>query len=380
MKPTRSDGESTEETEEPKVENRKKERLKQYKQIAENRKWSVNGKPVKFSASERLQRVNKTICDKLEKYTAKIMEIMDVDKNDIGIGEKVDMILFSTFKRCSELGTSHLDVNSFTRAWRELNLDGDDREIIAAYNEVDYEGAGSINFVQFQEALIKHRHAELGIGLLSSEFEGYLNEMADYIQQIKQVQFGHQFKEKSDVLESRLKETDQELRSSLQKIKTLEAEDIEKMNKLEETGRQLRFSLSRISTLEAEGRRLSRLNLMQDVSETSEIKDETSEGHFQSKRTAGALTTSQEGEGTSDPLERRSPRGPRRFQRSSQKPIYMTLSRTKSVYQASAQTSPSWFMNEDYLHDYLLAATVRKLLYHILESLIRTYCDRATIL
>jgi len=307
-------------TDGPKVEKRSIERLKQ-PEIVENRKWSVNGKPVKFSASDRLQRLNKTICNKLEQYTEKIMEIMDVDKNDIGIGEKVDMILFSTFKRCSEAGTSHLDADGFNRAWEELNLDGDEGEIIAAYNEVDYECSGSINFVQFQEALIKHRHAELSIGLLSSEFEGYLDGMTDYIHQIKQVQFGHQFKEKSDNLETKLKDKDHELRYSLQKIKTLEAEDTEKMNKLEETGRKLRFSLSRIGTLEGEARRLSQMNLMQDVSETSEIKDETSEGNFQSKRLAGAPTTSREGEISSEHLDqRRSPRGPRKVEMHPQKP------------------------------------------------------------
>merc|ERR1719242_2284780 len=111
--------------------------------------------------------------NQLTSNMSKIMKaMMGLTGNDVeGFlqSKEVDKYLVEAFNKYDTNGNGTLSYREFKQAWQSMNLGGSDEEIKQAFQSVDADYSGLIEWSEFSKAIKESRLSELGIqAVLSS--------------------------------------------------------------------------------------------------------------------------------------------------------------------------------------------------------------------
>jgi Ca2+-binding EF-hand superfamily protein len=136
----------------------------------------------------RLKRMKKDMGSQMGNLMGKMMSIFGQDPAELLSDEQIERVLNSTFKKFDKDGSGELEMPEFIKAWRFLDLQGDDEEVKRAFHSVDVDNSGIVERREFVDAIKGARMAELSLSVLMTQMDGHLEGLEDIFTDFKRKQ------------------------------------------------------------------------------------------------------------------------------------------------------------------------------------------------
>merc|ERR1711953_1663804 len=94
------------------------------------------------------------------KLMGKMFKIFGQDPAELLTDAQIEKILNATFDKFDKDGSGELEMPEFKKAWKFLDLKGEDKEIEDAFKGVDVDGSGIVERMEFVNAIKGARMAE----------------------------------------------------------------------------------------------------------------------------------------------------------------------------------------------------------------------------
>eukprot|EP00494_Astrolonche_serrata_P031502 UN31771 len=85
----------------------------------------------------RMETMKKEMGSEVGKVISKMMGIFGASPEDLLTEEEIQKILIETFKKFDTDGSGQLELPEFHKAWKFLELKGNDKEVDTAFKEVE---------------------------------------------------------------------------------------------------------------------------------------------------------------------------------------------------------------------------------------------------
>merc|ERR1712079_113629 len=135
-----------------------------------------------------LKAMKKDMGSQMGNLMGKMMSIFGQDPAELLTDEQIEKVLNSTFKKFDKDGSGELEMPEFIKAWRFLDLKGDDEEIKNAFKSVDVDNSGIVERREFIDAIKGARMAELSLSVLMTQMDGHLEGLEDIFLEYKRKQ------------------------------------------------------------------------------------------------------------------------------------------------------------------------------------------------
>ena len=136
----------------------------------------------------RLHQMKKDMGNQMGNLMGKMMSIFGQDPSELLTEEQIEKVLNSTFKKFDKDGSGELELPEFIKAWRFLDLKGDEEEIINSFKGVDVDNSGIVERREFVDAIKGARMAELSLSVLMTQMDGQLEGLEDIFSDYKRKQ------------------------------------------------------------------------------------------------------------------------------------------------------------------------------------------------
>merc|ERR1711937_354647 len=132
-----------------------------------------------------MEQMKSDMDSNLGKMMGKMLSMMGMEPQDILTEEEVDRLLRATFNKFDKDSSKLLELPEFKKAWKFLDLNGDEDAIETAWSDIDTDGSGKINLIEFMNAVKSNRSTELNLSMLITQMDGHLAGMDDFFKNYK---------------------------------------------------------------------------------------------------------------------------------------------------------------------------------------------------